>query len=328
MQAEETPPTYSEYPTELPEQLPIGQHNVRPLVNVTELQAHLKLLGAFSELKRDVQDQQDGIVTDDRDQVWVVFVNRAVHRFFAWTSAQWELPSPGLYPDMMPPLDVMMVWHTYLLVWHLNLLQSRLHRLLEPICLESSIILRRSKSVIKCIRAKSTKTAVSYQFREALRVLRCQFYRSMPVTLLATLIDSETLKPIPPSESQESLFITTSGMPYEMPLVTTSQETLSLTCPRCLENNSSVHWVTSSGQGFAQPNFSYKCEHCQVDFSKANIGIRRFSEEISRKRAGENVYISYVMIVCPEKSIAKRIPGRASYITTQALSIRRQQANS
>jgi hypothetical protein len=116
MKAEQASPTYSEYPTELPERFPIGQNNVQPLVNVKELQAHLKLLGAFYELKREVQSQQEGIAADDKDQAWVVFVNRAVHRFFAWTSAKWDMSSRGLDPDSMPPLDVTMVWHTYLLV--------------------------------------------------------------------------------------------------------------------------------------------------------------------------------------------------------------------
>jgi hypothetical protein len=115
MQAE-TPPTYSEYPTELPDLFPIGQDQVKPLVSVTELQAHLKLLGAFYELKREVQNQPSNVEAGNKDEAWVVFVNRAVYRFFAWTSEQWNLPGPELYVDEVPPLDVLMVWHTYLLV--------------------------------------------------------------------------------------------------------------------------------------------------------------------------------------------------------------------
>jgi DNA-directed RNA polymerase subunit RPC12/RpoP len=121
--------------------------------------------------------------------------------------------------------------------------------------------------------------------------------------LLATLIDSNTLKSIPPSDPREKLFETRSGIPYKMPLVTSFHETLNLTCPRCSGNNSSVHWVTLEGQGFAQPNFSYKCEHCKIDFDQANLGIRRFAEEVSRKRAGEHVYISYVNTKCAAESI-------------------------
>jgi hypothetical protein len=129
MQAEEAPPTYSEYPTELPELFPIGKHQVKPLVNVTELQAHLKLLGAFHELKQEVETQPLGDGAANKDEAWVIFVNRAVYRFFSWASAQWNLSAPGLYADMMPPLDVIMVWHTYLLVRDLDpssIISSRL----------------------------------------------------------------------------------------------------------------------------------------------------------------------------------------------------------
>ncbi|PVF99604.1 hypothetical protein CPB86DRAFT_813763 [Serendipita vermifera] len=254
MQAAEPPPTYSEYPTQLPELLPIGQYHVRPLVTVTELQAHLKLLGAFYELKHEVQGQQAGIAAANKDLAWVVFVNRAVYRFFRWTCAKWNLPSPGLYPDMMPPLDVVMVWHTYLL-------NPRSYY--EDQCRMSGI------------------------YTENLQRLQ-----SMPITLLATLINSTTLKPSTPSYPRRNLFQSVCGMPYDMPLITDWNETLNLTCPRCFGNNHWVRWITPEGQGFAQPNFAYKCEHCQIVFDKTHLGIRRFAEEISHKRAGESVYIS------------------------------------
>ncbi|CAG8633732.1 10603_t:CDS:2, partial [Acaulospora colombiana] len=46
-------------------------------------------------------------------------------------------------------------------------------------------------------------------------------------------------------------------------------------------NNSLVRWATLEEEGFAQPNFSYKCEGCQVVFDKPSLGIRRFAEEDS-----------------------------------------------
>jgi len=112
----EGPPPYSEYPTELPDDFPIGRHTVQPLVNATELQAHLRLLGAIYRLKQDVQTQGDGIAVIDRDLAWVVYVNRAVRRFYQWTSCSWRPKCPGVSEEIAPPLDVMMVWHSYLLV--------------------------------------------------------------------------------------------------------------------------------------------------------------------------------------------------------------------
>ena len=109
-------PTYTEYPTQLPDNFPIGQHKVQPLVNVTELQAHLRLLGAIHKLKEDVQSQEDGVAATNKDLAWVVFVNRAVHRFDKWASSAWTQSSPGLNETDIPPLDIIMVWHSYLLV--------------------------------------------------------------------------------------------------------------------------------------------------------------------------------------------------------------------
>jgi hypothetical protein len=115
-EAQESPPAYNEYPTELPQRFPIGARQVSPLVNVTELQCHLRLLGAIDKLKGVVQAQEDGIAATNKDLAWVVFVNRAVYRFYAWSSGYWNYDQPGLSEDVMPPLDVIMVWHAYLLV--------------------------------------------------------------------------------------------------------------------------------------------------------------------------------------------------------------------
>jgi len=112
----EQPPSYSEYPTELPSTFPIGRKNIRPLVNVAELQAHLKLLGAFDILKRSVVEQRlpEGL---NKEQSWVVFVNRAVHRFYTLLQANWTDGCVVASSEAtMPPLDVVLIWHSYLLV--------------------------------------------------------------------------------------------------------------------------------------------------------------------------------------------------------------------
>jgi len=118
--SEQPPPSYAEYPTELPTTFPIGTHEVPPLVNVTDLQAHLRLLGAFGRLKYTVQHPVDGLPPGmQQEHLWILFLNRAVDRFEAFMSATW--PNNVVVASTeatMPPLDVLMVWHTYLLVWH------------------------------------------------------------------------------------------------------------------------------------------------------------------------------------------------------------------
>jgi len=114
--SDQHPPSYAEHLTQVPTTFPIGQKNVHPLVNITELQAHLRVLGAFDILKWKVQDQPrpEGMSKDD---AWALFVNRAVHRFYAYLQALWPSDTvQGSSEATMPPLDVLMVWHSYLLV--------------------------------------------------------------------------------------------------------------------------------------------------------------------------------------------------------------------
>jgi len=108
------PPTYSRYPTELPAGFPIGGNRsvtLAPLVNITELQAHLKLLGVFYQLRQCVESSP-GLAQTDKDAAWAVFVARAVDRFEQWAMVP-QLANSITDP---PALDVLMVWHTYLLV--------------------------------------------------------------------------------------------------------------------------------------------------------------------------------------------------------------------
>ena len=112
----ERPPSYSEYPTELPTTFPIGKTNIRPLVNVPEVQAHLRLLGAFDRLRRSVVEQRlpEGM---NAAAAWDVFVNKAVHRFYSLLEVDWpDGCAVASSEATMPPLDVILVWHPYLLV--------------------------------------------------------------------------------------------------------------------------------------------------------------------------------------------------------------------
>ena len=112
------PSSFTKYPTELPATFPIGKHKVPPLVNVADLQAHLRLLGAFDRLKYTVQHPTGGLPLDmQSEHLWLLFLNRAVHRFEIFMSATWPRNVVVTSTEStMPPLDVLMVWHTYLLV--------------------------------------------------------------------------------------------------------------------------------------------------------------------------------------------------------------------
>lgn len=115
---------------------------------------------------------------------------------------------------------------------------------------------------------------------------------SMPITLVASLIDTDTLEPLPPSDERETYFTKTASQPFISPLTTDYSDVFKLECPRCHHQNSLVRWLTSTNTGFAQPDFSHKCERCGVDFDKGAIGVRRFADEVTRRRANQRVYFS------------------------------------
>jgi hypothetical protein len=88
-------------------------------VTVEDLQAHLRVLGAFSKLKEHVYQSVNGS-DKEKDEGWVVYVSRAVHRFGAFIGTEWTSPFPGWKEETVPPLDVLMVLHSYLLVRTFN----------------------------------------------------------------------------------------------------------------------------------------------------------------------------------------------------------------
>jgi hypothetical protein len=118
----------------------------------------------------------------------------------------------------------------------------------------------------------------------------------MPLTLIPSLIDAQTLEPMQPSAERQAFFETTTSLKFAMPLVTDRSDALSLDCPFCLRKNDFVKWVAGGEKGFAQPKFQHNCLSCRQTFTKLNIGVRRFAEEETRRRANEKVYLSETLL--------------------------------
>jgi len=112
------------YPTSLPDTFPIGGKQISPVVSVSELRDHLRILGSFAKLPDSVKAATSGDKTD-ADNAWALFLSRAVYRFHRWVISVRPTPEGTLPQNFMPPIDVLMVWHSYLLVsldifmlWH------------------------------------------------------------------------------------------------------------------------------------------------------------------------------------------------------------------
>lgn len=140
---EEPPPSYDYTP---PKQYVVGRQSVtEPFVGIDQLKAHLALLRAFKQLKVAVEEGE-GIRLPPRIRDiqaaegaqsalrWSYIVSLAVeryvsvilqflycvvnhpHRFHRWLKGGVRVKSMDHWiSDELPPLDVLMVWHAYML---------------------------------------------------------------------------------------------------------------------------------------------------------------------------------------------------------------------
>ena len=93
----------------------VGSGVVTTLVSLDEVQAHLRILGAFAKLRILVGEAHNARpstpgLPSSIDEAWVVFLHRAVYRFELWVK------SDRRHGNALPPLDVLTVWHGFMLV--------------------------------------------------------------------------------------------------------------------------------------------------------------------------------------------------------------------
>ncbi|KAH8825620.1 hypothetical protein DL96DRAFT_1609437 [Flagelloscypha sp. PMI_526] len=110
-----------------PESYNIGKKFTPPLVKLPQLKGHLALLRAFLRLKERVDNfsytesreyvalPNDRKLGNSRMKRWVCFVELAVERFEAWCQALKEGDEEDFMQRALPPIDVLMVWHAYML---------------------------------------------------------------------------------------------------------------------------------------------------------------------------------------------------------------------
>ncbi|KAG8958095.1 hypothetical protein FRC03_009469 [Tulasnella sp. 419] len=102
----------------------VGKHkNIEGLVHPLDLMDHLTLLRAFHQLRENVRSQSAEDNALSADDIWTVFLAIAVRRFEKWVkNVARHTPSGSSEENIaaweeheIPPLDVILVWHTYLL---------------------------------------------------------------------------------------------------------------------------------------------------------------------------------------------------------------------
>jgi len=120
--------------------------------------------------------------------------------------------------------------------------------------------------------------------------------RSLPLTLLASLIDPETLKPFGASPERLEFFESTTGMPYAPSTIIELSDAITIRCPCCVAPTQlHVPWWDPEGKGYAQPGFTFSCPECHKTFNKETMGVRRFCDEVALRRSGSKLAFSFVM---------------------------------
>ncbi|KAJ6465113.1 hypothetical protein C8R47DRAFT_991660 [Mycena vitilis] len=108
------PPAYS-----IPEAFSIVGKATKPFVNAAQIKDHLALLNAFAELKLSVEGMTDDsaipYLPSDKEARWAWFTGLAVERFERWCKALVLSHSEKGLTTILPPVDVLMVWHAYML---------------------------------------------------------------------------------------------------------------------------------------------------------------------------------------------------------------------
>ncbi|KAF7304498.1 hypothetical protein HMN09_00852200 [Mycena chlorophos] len=100
----------------------VGGKEAKPFVTVPQLKDHLALLNAFAQLRARVERTSAADLgipyfppETDKERRWSLFVGFAVERFERWCLALKPAHTEGGFAQIFPPLDVLMVWHTYML---------------------------------------------------------------------------------------------------------------------------------------------------------------------------------------------------------------------
>ena len=143
------------------------------------------------------------------------------------------------------------------------------------------------------LRSLRSVSSLVNQYHISCAITKTEPNRSMPVTLVASLIEPKSLEPHEPSDARVHNFESIAGIPYNHPIEIPLSETISIACPRCVDPpRKSVPWWTSEGKGFAQDGFKEACAACKKSFTKATIGVRRLCDELTLRRSGAPIAFS------------------------------------
>ncbi|KAG9113869.1 hypothetical protein FRC07_007714, partial [Ceratobasidium sp. 392] len=258
------PPSYENDPA-LPTTFKIGKSYTPPLIAPSLVRKHLFVLAAFQTLRRNVEAASyedsglDPIPT--ADVKWGIYLLRANHRFGLWLDKIVKRPERvrgeigELTDGEIPPIDVLVLLHAYLL---------------NPVNYYED-----TENTYKTL-----KTIGGFPLD---RVGGSQMKR----------LDGNEVVYTPSVQQVEEWELATQ-QPYVLPLITTLEDMVDLTCPMCGNQDLRAPWLTNltstdvgdvtTGQGYAQSGFRVTCQNCQGAVTKQAMQAERFARDFVRVR--------------------------------------------
>ncbi|KAJ7600398.1 hypothetical protein C8J56DRAFT_767239 [Mycena floridula] len=242
---------------------------VASLVDVEWVKGHLRLLRAFAELKTKVESLDSsawGIpdVPQHAERKWAWFVGLAVERFERWMESTASIDLQNL-----PPLDVIMVWHAYLL--NPKSYAEDLFRL--PGKGYSKLYYHLFAGLLPLL--SSNPEAIF----DKPNLARVTSWRSHTMT---------AFNPLPPFDE------------LKKPNVLNVLKVRKVRCPYCDEINV-TEYLNSDGTGYMQQKFYIACWKCRKPYNKESLALRRFFDDV-KDNMSSIASVLYLFILSALKS--------------------------
>jgi len=220
----------------------------KPLVSAAQLQLHLDLLRAFKELRTRVETGDNGfpdvVQSLEPERRWLWFLELAAARFQLWTENLTSETKEDFFASGIPPLDVWMVWHSYMLnpEWY-------------------------AEDIERLPSLKKLKNLSTWDYA--------------PLEALEKMGDFASYKP---SEIQNSRWVEATGLPFDPFESANSNPEQPLVCPKCSARVKApyIAFDGNSGVGYAQDEFRFNCRSCKFEITKESLAVAKFAVDMAR----------------------------------------------
>ncbi|KAG6917558.1 hypothetical protein DXG01_002027 [Tephrocybe rancida] len=238
----------------LPPTFSIGRKHTSHLVKMAEIKGHLALLHAFTRLRSQIRKLRwlpsgSGNAIDhmpfDQDARWVWYVSLAVERFTVWCESLRSADSSRPAAEFLPPLDVLMVWHAYLLNPGLVSLANVAFNL-------------------------SNHALASWYAEDCIRLPIMRNLSKLTQIFSASLgSDLQALMAAEPSEARRSFWTTKTGRAFDALEDALGHQTKVFPCPKC-QKPVNTAYMAADGTGYLQHDFQVYCADPACRMQKAN----------------------------------------------------------